>query len=82
MPVVLRWPANKWEKKAKLSCRLFGHVWKSGWWGDHPYLERKGGNVDGIGRVHFSLECECVRCYTKSTVARIHGEKNVLSDAS
>lgn len=83
MSVKLRWPATEYDKDAKLMCRLFGHVWSSGWWGDMPYLKKsKNFTTDNIGRTHFTLECECDRCYTKSTVARIHGDKNVIQPAA
>lgn len=69
--VILRWPARKWEK-APLMCRLFGHIWRDGWFGDRPYLRPSAGPVDNIGRHHVSLSCKCDRCGRKSTIAYVH----------
>lgn len=73
MTAMLRWKASKWEK-APLMCRLFGHVWERGWWGDTPYLRAKNlpGYEDGIGRRHIDLVCKCSRCDTQTTMARVH----------
>lgn len=72
MSVVLRWPAKLWDKKSKLMCRLFGHVWKRGWWGDMPYLKPTAGPVDGVNRHHISLRCKCDRCGNESHIAYVH----------
>jgi hypothetical protein len=78
MSAVLRWPAKSWETNVPLTCRLFGHVWRSGWWGDKPYLKRsKHFITDGTGRTHYNLDCRCDRCDKELTVAHIHGETNV-----
>lgn len=72
MSVVLKWPVQKWETKAKLWCKLFGHRWESGWYGDRPYLKPKGGPVDNLNTHHPRLTCECWHCGTVSTIAYIH----------
>lgn len=77
MTVALRWPAKSYDTKAKLSCRLFGHTWHAGWWGDKPYLNQKRGPVDGIGRQHIYLDCRCDKCDTRYTVAMMHGDIGV-----
>lgn len=73
MSVVLRWKAKSWED-APIMCRIFGHKWTAGWWGDIPYLSLKNptGNVDGVGREHWTLTCHCDRCDKQTTVARMH----------
>lgn len=71
--MTLRWSdpyaQNRW-------CRWFGHRWKDGWFGDHPYLTALSGPVDGIGRHHITLYCRCDCCGEKRVVAYIH-ESNV-----
>lgn len=56
-----------------LNCKLFGHVMPKGYAGDPPYLEARGGSVDGIGREHWSLYARCDRCDDKFHVANVHG---------
>jgi hypothetical protein len=71
--VSLRWTANSYDK-VPLRCRLFGHIWRSGWWGSLPYLEPGSlpGYRDGVGRYHINLRLECDRCGSRFVVARIH----------
>jgi hypothetical protein len=59
----------------KLICALFGHVRRSGWWGDGLYGEVCGGYRDGIGRSHYQVRLECDRCGARYTAARFHGSQ-------
>lgn len=68
---VVWWRAKKWEK-ADWRCRLLGHAWDAGWWGDLPYYDQERGVIDGIGRQHITLYCRCDRCGDRRPVGYIH----------
>jgi hypothetical protein len=58
----------------KLLCWLFGHVPAYGY-GDAPgrgYFDVHVSVVDGVGRQHATLHCECERCGTNYQVGMIH----------
>lgn len=71
MSFTLRWSAKPWEE-APFMCRLFGHIWKDGWWGDLPYLSLGTSAWDGIDELHIDLKCSCDRCGGHHSVGRIH----------
>lgn len=56
-----------------LLCKLFGHVRRTGWFGDGLYGKVTGGYVDGIGRSHYEVSLQCDRCDEKYVAARFHG---------
>lgn len=74
--VSLCWSVKKGEK-APLMCRLFGHLWSSGWRGDIPYLKANNlpGRLDGTGRRHVDLRCECDRCGKSAIIAQFHNQE-------
>lgn len=74
MSVALRWKATRWDKGASIMCRLFGHIWEGGWYGDRPYFRPLAlpGNIDGIGREHVTLTCQCMRCGYRGHVGYVH----------
>lgn len=71
----LKWTSYRWEG-APLLCRLFGHRWQSGWWGDEPYLKAQSGPIDGIDEHHIRLKCRCRHCDEEFIIANIH-ESNI-----
>lgn len=70
MSVTLRWKAMPWHKN--LWCRLFGHVWKSGWYGDKPYLRQTYKALSNLNTLHLKLECDCDRCGESHEVGYTH----------
>lgn len=66
-------PRANW--RARLCCRLFGHIRRSGWWGDALYGRVAGGYRDGTGRSHYQVWLECDRCGAKYIAARFHGSQ-------
>lgn len=73
----VRVSVNSWER-APLGCRLFGHIWRGGWWGDLPYATVAGRGRDGIGRKHGVLGFQCDRCGKTVAFGRIHTNSEVL----
>ncbi len=56
-------------------CELFGHKIsnKRPW---NRYFIAKGGAIDGIGRQHINLYCECDRCEERIKFGMIHGDED------
>lgn len=60
-------------------CKLFGHTWTGGWYGDLPYFKIEQRGTDGLGRVHANLYFECDRCNKKVMSGHIHLTDNTIS---
>ncbi len=69
--VVLRWRPGPWEK-VPLMCRIFGHKWVDGWFGDRPYFRQAFNAIDNLNTFHIRLSCECDRCGAQGDVGYIH----------
>lgn len=78
----VRVTAESWERGIKLGCRLFGHVWRDGWWGDLPYASVGTRGEDNVGRKHGVLSFECDRCGKAVMFGRIHTNSEVLRRAN
>lgn len=54
-------------------CKLFGHkISNHKPW--YRYFRAQRGEIDGIGRQHISLYCECDRCGQTINFGMIHGD--------
>ena len=58
-----------------LLCKMFGHMRRSGWWGDALYGKVLSGGRDDFGRTHYRVELKCDRCGEKYIAARFHGHQ-------
>lgn len=55
----------------KFLCSVFGHATPK-YYSSPAYGEVTGGNVDGIGRVHYSLVYKCDRCSRRFEAGLFH----------
>jgi hypothetical protein len=69
--ITLRW-ATAPHEKAPLLCRLFGHHWEGGWFGDRPYFRQEFKAIDNLNTFHVKLTCECDRCGATTPVGYTH----------
>lgn len=58
----------------KLLCKIFGHKINS-YLSYRRYFRCESGAVDGIGRQHIVLKCECDRCGEMVRFGYIHGNE-------
>lgn len=53
-------------------CRLFGHMRRSGWYGDGLYGNVRLTGADGTGRMHAHIDAACDRCGRTYVLGRFH----------